>query len=309
MKILELGGAGFVGSHLAEKLLKQGHNVAIVDNLTTGSTQHIPPQARFHFEDIRSPKLEDVFQSEHPDVIIHLAAQKSVPHSVENPSLDADINIMGLINTLTLAIKYEVAKIIFFSTGGALYGNTEQVPTPETEAPQLVSPYAISKYTGEKYVEYYNCLYQILYTIFRPANIFGPRQKPDGECGVIPIYLQNILAERPSHLYTYADMPDGVTRDYVYVEDVVNAVVKSLNQNESNIFNVGSGVETSTKDIYTKLQDITGTNQPLIQEKERAGDVRRSALDITRAETLLGWVAQVSLAAGLEETVKYETGE
>lgn len=308
MKILETGGAGFIGSHVCDRLVKNGHDVVIVDNLSTGCTKDINPKCAFYNADIRSAsQLTEIIKTEKPEAIIHLAAQKSVPSSVEDPINDADINIIGIIHLLSLAASNKVGKFIFSSSGGAVYGDVEQIPTPETCIPRMISPYAISKYTGEKYIEYYSQMYDVTATILRFANVYGPRQKPQGEAGVIPIYINNILNRKQSYLYNYPDMPKGVVRDYVYVDDVSRAVVSSLDQTVSQTYNIGTGIGTYTEEVYETLVRISKTQEQLISRGIRTGDVRRNVLDISKAKQQLNWKPDINLLDGLHETYEYET--
>jgi UDP-glucose 4-epimerase len=305
MKVLVTGGAGFIGSNVVDNYLKAGHQVVVVDNLSSGRMENLNPQAKFYLLDIRSPELEQVFAIEKPEAVAHLAAQKSVPHSVEDPILDAEINIIGLLNLLKCSVKYKIAKFVFISTGGALYGDAAEVPTQEDCPPQMVSPYAITKYTSEKYLFFYQWLSGLKYTVLRLANVYGPRQIPEGECGVVPIFMSNLLAGKPSKLFAYSDMPRGTTRDYVFVEDVCGAAVLALTKGEGEAFNIGSGRETATAELYEMLQKEMGTALALVNAGERQGDVRRSVLDCAKAKTGLGWQPQFTLEEGLKKTVEY----
>ena len=241
MKILVTGGAGFIGSTVVDAYIAAGHDVVVVDNLDSGRMENVNPQAKFYLMDVRSPDLKKVFELEKIDVINHHAAQKSVPHSVEDPILDAQINILGILNLLELAVEYGVKRVIFSSTGGALLGDAEVIPTPEESPVQTISPYAITKYTSEKSLEFYRLTHGLTYVVLRYANVYGPRQIAEGECGVTPIFLDNLLNDRPSKLYAYPDMPDGCTRDYVYVGDVARANVLALEKGDNLIFNIGTG--------------------------------------------------------------------
>ena len=227
-------------------------------------------------------------------------------HSVEDPVLDAEINILGILNLLELAVEFGVKRVIFSSTGGALLGDADVIPTPEDSPVQTISPYAITKFTSEKYLDFYRITHGLTYVVLRYANVYGPRQIAEGECGVTPIFLENLLHDRPSKLYAYEDMPDGCTRDYVYVGDVARANVIALDKGDNLIFNIGTGQEVSTGQVYRYLQDATGKyDVPLLPAGERVGDLRRSALDITRARKVLGWEPEVDFPTGLRETVAY----
>jgi UDP-glucose 4-epimerase len=304
--ILITGGAGFVGSNTADRYIKEGHRVIIVDNLSTGKPEYLNPKAKFYLGDIRNKEfLTKLFELERPEIINHMAAQKSVPKSVENPLLDAEINILGLINLLQLSVKYRIIKFIFISTGGAIYGDTDTIPTPETVKPNLKSPYAITKYTSEIYIKYFHENYHLKYTILRPSNIYGPRQTPEGECGVIPIFLTNILNNKPSYLYAYSDMPRGTTRDYLYIDDVTKACVLALEKGDNLTINIATGIETYTEEVYNILLKISKKNLPLVKGGYRKGDVRRSVLDWSLAKSKLGWYPGTDLNTGLIRTYRH----
>jgi len=308
MKIMVTGGAGFIGSTVVDAYIAAGHDVVVVDNLDSGRIENLNPKAKFYLMDVRSPELRKVFELEQIEVINHHAAQKSVPHSVADPVLDAQINILGILNLLELAVEFGVKRVIFSSTGGALLGDADVIPTPEDAPVHTISPYAITKFTSEKYLEFYRLTHGLTYVVLRYANVYGPRQIAEGECGVTPIFLENLLNNRPSRLFAYADMPDGCTRDYVYVGDVARANVLALEKGDNLIFNIGTGQEVSTRQVYRLLQEATGKyDVPLIPAGERVGDLRRSALDITRAREVLGWEPQVDFLTGLKETVAYFT--
>jgi UDP-glucose 4-epimerase len=300
MKILVTGGAGFIGSQVADAYLDEGHDVVIVDNLSTGNQKNIPPKATFYGIDIRSQKaLQQVFRIERPDVVNHHAAQKAVPKSIEDPYLDADINVMGLINLLNHCVTYHTQKFIFISSGGALVGDAKVIPTDERVEPTLTSPYAITKYVSEKYLHFYAITYELAYVVLRYANVYGPRQVPEGESGVVPIFFNNYFAHQPSVLMAYADQPQGTTRDYVYIDDVVRANVLALTKGNHEVLNIGTGVEHPVEDVYTQIKQVVGHDLPLIRTTERVGDVKRSCLDCSKAKKVLGWEAQIPLAEGI----------
>ncbi|SUA96339.1 NAD-dependent epimerase/dehydratase [Paenibacillus thiaminolyticus] len=305
MKIMVIGGAGFIGSNIVDTYVENGHEVVVVDNLSSGKLSNINKNARFYNKDIRNKDIINIIKSERPDVINHHAAQKSVPASVKNPTLDAEINILGLLNILNASIQAEVKKIIFASSGGALSGDNSIIPTSEVTVPILMSPYSITKFMGEKYIQYFSDAYGISYTILRYANVYGKRQTSDGECGVIPIFIENIINGRPSYLFTYHDMPGGTTRDYVYVSDVssVNNIV--LNKGDNQIYNIGLGTEIGVATIYELLQELTNTNLPLVRRDERAGDIRRSSLCPKKANKQLGWEPKIDLYEGLKITLSH----
>ncbi len=314
MKILVTGGAGFIGSHVVDGYIKEGHDVVVVDNLCTGKLSNLNPKARFYLMDIRSEDLKKVFEIEKPDIVNHHAAQISVPDSVRNPSLDADINIMGLLNILDNSVRFHVKKFIFISTGGAVYGETEDIPTPESTVPQPMSPYAITKLCSEHYIRFYNHHYGLDYTILRYANIYGARQIPHAEAGVVSIFINTLKEGKVPVIYHYPEEPDGMTRDYCYVSDVVKANQLVLTRGSSEIINIGTSVETTTGELYRMILNIMREHgyakEAIFDTPEkgpaRPGDLRRSALSIEKAKSLLGWTPEYDLYRGLRETVKAE---
>jgi len=307
LKILVTGGAGFIGSHVVDGYIKAGHDVVVVDNLFTGKRENINPEAKFYEIDIRSKGLEKIFEREKPLIVNHHAAQISVPVSVENPIFDAEVNIFGLINILQACVKYGVKKIIFASSGGAIYGEAQEYPTSEKYPPLPLSPYAITKLTSEYYLEFYRHQYGLNYTILRYANIYGPRQIPKGEAGVVAIFIENLLSGRPSVIYHFPDEPDGMARDYCYVEDVVKANILVLKNGSNEIFNIGSGKPTRTRELYKRLYDLVNNSNPSLRTPvpapPRPGDIKRSCLNIDKAKRMLGWTPDVSLEEGLKKTV------
>lgn len=305
MKILVTGGAGFIGSHVADAYMLAGHQVVVVDDLSTGSRDQVPEGAAFYKLDIRSDGMEAVIERERPDVISHHAAQKSIPKSVADPLRDSDVNITATLRLLDACVRYGVKRVIFSSTGGALAGDGAAIPTPESAQPVMLSPYAISKYSVEQYLRFYQRNHGLQFVALRYANVYGPRQQPDGECGVIPIFMRNVAANLPSVLYTYPDMPNGTTRDYVYIQDVCRANVAALTGGAGEVVNIGSGVELPIADIYAAVCEAMGSRQPLQVCGERAGDLRRSALDCAKAEELLHWCSQTPLMDGLRETAAW----
>lgn len=307
LKILVTGGAGFIGSNVVDTYIREGHEVVVVDNLSSGKKENIHPEATFYLMDIRSDDLQKVFELERPDVVNHHAAQKSVPKSVEDPVLDADLNIIGLLNVLNQCVTYGVKKFIFISSGGALAGDADVIPTNEDHMADMISPYAISKFVSEKYLHFYAVTHGLKYVTLRYANVYGPRQVPEGESGVVPIFMDNYFANKPSELYAYADQPRGTTRDYVYVDDVARANVLALTKGENVPLNIGTGVEMHIEDIYRKMQQVLGHDLPLIRKSERVGDVKRSCLDCARAKKVLGWEAQIDFEEGVRRLYQYVT--
>ena len=316
MKIMVTGGAGFIGSNVVDGYIKEGHAVSIVDNLFTGKVENINPKAEFCNMDIRSEDMEVLMKRIRPDVLNHHAAQMSVPASVANPLLDADINIRGLLNLLENAIKYDVRKVIFISSGGAIYGDASQYPTSEDYSPQPLSPYAISKLVSEYYIRYYGHQYGLDYTILRYGNIYGPRQIPHGEAGVVAIFMKNLLDAKPSTLYHFPEDRDGMIRDYCYVGDVVRANLRSLEDGGNEVFNIGTGNGTKTLDLYRTIHNAirtAGMEMPeelLTPEREpaRPGDIPRSCLIVEKAQHLLAWSSEIDLEEGIRATLQWPGG-
>jgi len=313
MKIMVTGGAGFIGSNVVDGYLGAGHQVVVVDNLFTGKRQNVNPEAKFYEMDIRSEEMEHVIESERPDVLNHHAAQISVPISVSDPLLDADINIKGLLNLLEKAVKHSVNKFIFISSGGAIYGDAAEYPTSEGYSPKPLSPYAISKLISEYYLAYYNHQYGLGYTVLRYANIYGPRQIPHGEAGVVAIFMENLLKGEPSTLNHFADDAEGMVRDYCFVEDVVEANAMALSKGNGEFFNVGTGKGTKTLQLYRIIYEAVRELRPDIsealftpaREPARPGDIPRSCLKAEKAANGLGWVAKTGLEEGIRRTLQW----
>lgn len=304
--VLITGGAGFIGSHIAEEYEKKGYKVLIVDDLSSGKIDNITSllkkdHVKFYQSDIRDlAGMEEIFKENRPDIINHHAAQKSVPYSVEDPLLDIDINCRGFMNLLILTQKYPIKNFIYISSGGALskeiIGNDK---SKESDLPQLKSPYAIDKFSGENFLKLYAELNKFNYTILRYANVFGPRQIADGECGVVPIFINNILENKDSYLMTYEDMPRGCTRDYVYISDIVHANMLSSEIYTDEVINIGSGLEVGILDIYEMIKEEFKSNRSIGIKGPRAGDVKRSVLDNAKALKVLGWKPNISLKEGI----------
>ncbi|WP_244833029.1 SDR family NAD(P)-dependent oxidoreductase [Clostridium sp. BJN0001] len=311
-RVLLTGGAGFIGSNIAEGYLRDGYEVIIVDNLSSGSLNNIKhlldnENLTFCNVDIRDfGRLDEVFERYRPDIINHHAAQKSVIYSVENPRYDLSINIIGFLNLLDLAHKYDVKRIITVSSGGALSKEIiGDEKSKETDMPQLISPYSIDKFLAEKYINIYAEKYDFQYNVLRYANVYGPRQIADGECGVIPIFLDNIYNNKQSILMTYDDMPRGCTRDYVYVDDIVNSNLLATEKFTNEVINIGSGEEVSILDIYDEIVNVFDVEPNIIVKGPRKGDVKRSVLDSSKAKELLGWEINIKLEEGLTKLREY----
>ncbi|HXO59949.1 MAG TPA: SDR family oxidoreductase [Candidatus Acidoferrum sp.] len=301
MKVLVTGGAGFIGSHLADRLLKQGHEVVILDDLSTGHVDHLNPAARFYQMDIQSPWLNELFKIERPEAVLHEAAQASVRRSVEDPGFDASINVMGTVTLLQASVRHGVRRFLFASTGGAIYGDTDLVPTPE-DAPAIpMSPYGASKLAAEVYLRTFHALHGLSYAALRYANVYGPRQDPHGEAGVVAIFAQRLLSGETARING-----DGKqTRDFVYVGDVAEANARALTSDAVGSFNVGTGVETDINAIFQLLKRLSGNNQSEVHGPAMPGEQRRSVVDARKIQKVMGWRPQTSLEAGLDATVRY----
>ena len=300
-KALVTGGAGFIGSHLVDGLLDSGYDVAVVDNLSSGQLRNLNHQATFYHAELKDARLNQIIQRERPEIVFHLAAQSSVRQSALDPVADADANVMGTIRLIAAAASEGVEKIIFSSTGGAIYGDPETIPCDEDTPVNPLTPYALSKYVGEQYLELFHDTYGLDYTILRYANVYGPGQNPDGEAGVIAIFTGMMLSERRPQIFG-----DGLQeRDFVYVSDVVQANLAVVNKGHGRTYNIGTGQQVSVAQIYEMLQRITGFEQEPDYRPRRTGEVRHIALDSTRAEAELKWKPQVPLEEGLRRSVDY----
>ncbi len=317
MKILVTGGAGFIGSNVVDGYIREGHQVGVVDNLYTGKKANINPKAKFYPLDIRSKEIDTLMEKERPEVLNHHAAQISVPISVADPVLDAEINLKGLLNLLENAVKYDVKKIIFISSGGAIYGEATQYPTSEEYPPTPLSPYAISKFSSEYYLNYYYHQYGLDYTILRYANIYGPRQIPHGEAGVVSLFMDNLLKGIRSTLNHFEEDPEGMIRDYCYVGDVVKANIEALTKGSGEFFNIGTGRGTKTLGLYQTVYGAIKASNPELPEelatldsqKARPGDIRRSCLVVDKAGEKLGWKPETGLKEGIKLTLKWRKAE
>jgi len=313
MKILVTGGAGFIGSNVVDGYVQAGHEVLIVDNLCTGKLSNVNPEVRLYQIDIRSREMDELIKNERPDILNHHAAQISVPDSVSDPLLDADINIKGLLNVLESAARYKVRKVIFISSGGAIYGEASEYPTSENYQPSPLSPYAVSKFSSEHYLAYYKHQYGLDYTILRYANIYGPRQIPHGEAGVVAIFMDNLMKGKRSTLYHFPEDEGGMVRDYCYVGDVVKANLIVLEKGSGDYFNIGTGRGIKTFALYKAIfdsfveavGDISEDFRTPTRQIARPGDLSRSCLIVEKARCFLGWVPETQLKEGIQMTLKW----
>lgn len=312
MTIMVTGGAGFIGSHIVEEYLKRGYKVVVVDDLSSGKIENlrnVMDDKNFYFYNLNiqdKEALEKIFIEHKPNVINHHAAQKSIPHSIEDPISDIQTNGVGLLNLIMLTKKYPIKNFIYISSGGALSKEIiEDEKSKEIDWPQQKSPYAITKFSGENYIKIYSSLFGYQYTILRYANIYGPRQIADGECGVIPIFVNNIMENKKSILMTYDDMPNGCTRDYVYIDDIVDINMRVTEKSINDVINIGSGEEIAILDIYKMVEKVFGSNIGINIIGPREGDIKRSVLDYTYAESKTGWRPKVKLDEGLQKLHSY----
>ena len=301
MKILVTGGAGFIGSHVVDRYVDLGHEVAVIDNLSTGFEKNLNAKAKFFKADIRElEKIYEIVGDFKPDVINHHAALAEVTKSVENPSDTLAVNVMGTANVLLAGGKASIKHFIFSSTGGAIYGDPVHLPADESCKPAPLSPYGLSKLLGENIIEFYARIYGLTYTIFRYSNVYGPRQNPGGEAGVVAIFTNLIKSgTRPT---IFGD--GSKTRDYVYVGDVVSANELALDTTENNLLNLGWGKEISDKEIFDTIASTLNFSEGSIYAPFREGEVGKISLDSTKARKTLGWIPKVSLTEGINITTK-----
>lgn len=301
-KILVTGGAGFIGSHVVDLFVAQGYEVVIVDDLSTGRASNLNPAAKFYQVDIRSPQLREVFETEKPDFVSHHAAQMDVRRSVAQPLFDADINILGSINLLEIAKDFQVKRLVYISTGGAVYGEPERLPCDESHPINPICQYGASKHTVEHYLYMYYANYGLKYTVLRYPNVFGPRQDPHGEAGVVAIFTGRMLAGESVTINGDGEQ----TRDFVYVGDCAQANLLALTiDHEPGIYNLGWGRPTSINEICSVLVEITNYSLPVQYGPAKVGETRHIYLDASKAKKDLGWEPTITLEEGLEKTVEY----
>ena len=303
-KILVTGGAGFIGSHLVDRLIQEGNEVIVVDNLSTGKRKNINKKAQFYKMDIQSKRIERVFRNERPLIVVHLAAQMSVRHSTDDPGFDAQVNILGTINVLEHAVRQGVRKVTFASSGGVVYGEQEIFPASESHRTEPLSPYGISKLAGEKYLAYYANATGLRYVALRFANVYGPRQDSEGEAGVVAIFSKQMLdGGQP-----IVNGTGKQTRDFIYVDDAVEAILVTLGEDVRGIFNVGTGQETTINECYGIIKSLTKCQCKELYGAAKKGEQFRSVLDVTKLREVFGWDPQVTLQEGLTRTVDFFRG-
>jgi len=303
MRILVSGGAGFIGSHTVDALIAAGgHEVSIIDDLSAGKREQVNPRARFYQADVRdAAAVRGLFERERPETLVHLAAQMDVRRSVADPAFDAQVNLVGFLNLMEAGRAHGLRRVVFSSTGGAIYGEQDTFPCDEDHPLRPVSPYGVAKLATEKYLFFYRAQYGIDYVAMRYANVYGPRQDPHGEAGVVAIFCGRILEDRAVTIYGDGNQ----TRDYVFVADVMRANVAAVASPASGAFNIGTGIETDVNQLYAVLARSAGTSRAPEYAPARPGEQMRSVILPARAAKELGWRPQVELADGLAQTLRY----
>jgi len=295
------GGAGFIGSHVVDRYIEEGHDVIVVDDLSTGFRENVNERARFHELDIRDERVMELIRDERPDVINHHAAQMDVRKAVEDPFYDADVNIHGTLNLLEACKECSVDKVIYISTGGAVFGEVTKIPVPEDEAINPLSPYGITKHTVEHYLFAYRANFGLNYTVLRYPNVYGPRQNPHGEAGVVAIFTLQMSSGIQPTIYG-----DGTkTRDYVYISDVVEANRLALRNGDGEIYNLGWGKEVSDFQIFDGVRKGLDLAVEPRYDAVRSGEIGRICLDGSKIKRALGWEPKVSLQEGIRRTIEY----
>ena len=302
MRILVTGGAGFIGSHAVDALVGAGHKVAVLDDLSTGRKVNLNPRARFVRGRVQDPAAEKLVSRFRPDAIYHFAAQNDVRLSVLDPLADAETNVIGLLRLVRAALKINLKRFIFASTGGAIYGSPKKLPTPEDYPTHPLSPYGVAKLSSEHYLHAYRHSGGFPSIVLRLANIYGPRQSPEAECGVAAIFTKKMLADERPIIFG-----DGrQTRDYLYIADAVRAFLLALKTKQLGTYNIGTGLETDVNSLFRRLTALTGFAGKPIFAPARPGEERRSSLDTKRAKKFLNWQPRVTLEQGLAKTVVWQ---
>ncbi len=301
MKVLVTGGAGFIGSHVCDQFVNDGHEVIALDNLSSGKKENLHSKVRLAELDIRSPEAAKLILAEKPQVICHLAAQMDVRRSVEDPRFDAEANILGMLNLLEAARQVPLKKFIFSSTGGAIYGEQDEFPAKENHATRPVSPYGVSKASGELYLGYYRAQYKLPYVALRYANVYGPRQNPHGEAGVVAIFSQRLVSGKPCTIFGTGKQ----SRDFVFGPEVARANFLAAMNDYVGPANIGTGVETDINRLYELLAKAAGSTAPVTHAEGKPGEQLRSCIDNSLARKVLGWEPKVGVEEGLRQTIEF----
>ena len=301
MKILVTGGAGFIGSNLVDALISLGHDVVVADNLSSGLKKNLNPKAKFYQIDICDKKLSEVFEREKHDIVDHHAAQIDVRKSNEDPIADAEANILGSLNLISNCVRHGVMKVVYASTGGAIYGDPQYLPADENHPINPISQYGVSKHTVEHYLHLYSIINGIEYVALRYSNVYGPRQNPYGEAGVVAIFAVQMLTGKQPTIFG----PGDKTRDYTHVSDIVAANIIALDHGKNAIYNIGTGIETKDQEIFDNLAIVLGYKGKPIYAPLRPGEVYRIALECSKARKELGWSPRLSFREGIAQTADY----
>lgn len=300
-KVLITGGAGFIGSHLGDSLIKEGYRVVVLDNFSSGRKENVHSGAKLYKADITSLKISTIFQEEKPDFVFHFAAHIEARESLKNPIFDAKTNILGSLNVLENCRKFKVRKIIFASSGGEIYGPSKKIPTPETYNPRPVSPYGAAKLAVEKYLDVYYHLFKLPYVSLRYGNVYGPRQNPKGEAGVVAIFTGRMLAGEPVFVHGSGSQ----TKDYIFIDDAMKATMLAFQKHFRGVINIGTGKETSVMEIFRKVKRLSNSKVEERHTPLPIGSFKRGCLDVSKAKKELGWQPKVDLDQGLELTVSW----
>lgn len=298
-KVLVTGGAGFIGSHVVRAYLSSGHDVTIVDDLSSGKKTNVPEGIDLHVMDVRNPAISDLMRRLRPDVVNHHAAQISVTRSVRDPQFDAHVNVVGSVNVLEACAQNRIAQFIFASTGGALYGEPKYLPCDETHPIAPLSPYGVAKRCVEEYVSYYGLTHGLSTVVLRYGNVFGPRQDPHGEAGVVAIFAQRMLSDRQVEIFGHGLQE----RDFVYAGDVAQANLLALTKGNGDVFNIGNGKGTSVNELHQLVAEATRCDIPAVYKPPRSGEVFKITLDCSKAAQKLGWHPKLDLKTAIERTV------
>jgi UDP-glucose 4-epimerase len=301
MKVLVTGGAGFIGSQLVDALLERGHQVVVVDNLSTGFARNLNPLVSFYRMSISDADLASVFEQERPQLVSHQAAQMIIQRSVADPLFDASVNILGSLNIILNCLRTGVRKVVYASSGGAVYGEPEYLPVDEKHPVNPISQYGVSKHTVEHYLHLYAANHGLSYTVLRYPNVYGPRQNPGGEAGVVAIFAGLMLRGQRCTIFG----PGNKTRDYIHVSDIVEANILALERGDKQIYNLGTGIETSDQAMFDTLAEVLGYRGSPIYAPMRPGEIQRICLDASKARRELGWQARLGLKEGLRLTAQY----
>jgi len=300
-KVLITGGAGFIGSHLADRLIEKGDKVVIVDNLSGGNTKNINEKATFYKNDICDASIGKIFRKEKPEIVFHFAAQVNARKSVDRPIEDAQNNILGSINILENCVRVKVKKVIFASSGGVMYGETKVIPTPENHSANPMCPYAINKLSVESYLRYYHKVFGLKYASLRFSNVYGARQNPESESGVVSIFCSNMFLGNPVTIYGSGSQ----TRDFIYINDAVDASISVMKKKGEGIYNISTAKEASINAIFNIIKKESGLRCKKKYAKAIVGEQQRSCLDYSRAKKVLNWQPKYILEEGIRNTIEW----